>query len=73
MNLEELQQVKKDLADGIIISKATWAKVLDQAIDNEERLNAITEELDTIVAIDAWDEHGNDLHVDFDLIRMQLK
>jgi len=73
MNLKELQQVKQDLANGIIISRSQWVKVLDQAIDNEQRLDIIADELDTIVSIDAWDEHGNDLHVDFDVIRMQLK
>lgn len=73
MTLEELKQVKKDLDNGIIISKATWARILDQAIDNEDRLNIIAEEFDTIVEVDAWDEHGNDLHINFDVVRMQLK
>lgn len=33
MNLQELQQVKKDLANGIIISRSQWIKVLDAAIE----------------------------------------
>lgn len=33
MTLQELEQVKKDLANGIIISKATWAKVLEWTIE----------------------------------------
>ena len=73
MTLQELEQVKKDLANGIIVSRSQWIKVLEQAIDNEQRLDIIADELDTVFAIDAWDEHGNDLHVDFDVIRMQLK
>jgi hypothetical protein len=32
MNLQELEQVKKDLADGIIVSRQTWMRVLDAAI-----------------------------------------
>jgi hypothetical protein len=32
MNLQELEQVKKDLADGVIVSRQTWEKVLTVAI-----------------------------------------
>ena len=37
MNLKELQQVKQDLANGIIISRSQWVKVLDAAIKMAER------------------------------------
>ncbi len=33
MNLKELQQVKQDLADKMIVSPVTWVKVLDAAIE----------------------------------------
>lgn len=33
MKLSELQQVKQDLANGIIISRSQWVKVLDAAIE----------------------------------------
>jgi hypothetical protein len=36
MNLKELQQVKQDLANKMIVSPATWVKVLDAAIENEK-------------------------------------
>lgn len=42
MTLEELEQVKKDFNQGIMISKGTWEKVLDHAIDAEESLRALT-------------------------------
>jgi len=32
MKLSELQQVKQDLANGIIISRSQWVKVLNAAI-----------------------------------------
>jgi hypothetical protein len=35
MNLQELQQVKKDLADGVIVSRQKWEKVLEAAITNK--------------------------------------
>ena len=37
MTLTELQQVKKDIDNGVIIAKATWLKVLDHAIANTEK------------------------------------
>jgi hypothetical protein len=33
MTLQELEQVKQDLANGIIISRSQWVKVLDAAIE----------------------------------------
>lgn len=33
MTLEELKQVKTDFDNGIMISRATWARVLDAAIE----------------------------------------
>lgn len=35
MTLEELKQIKQDVANGILISKETWLKVLDVALNNE--------------------------------------
>lgn len=35
MNLQELEQVKKDLANGVIVSRGTWEKVLAHAIEIE--------------------------------------
>lgn len=32
MTLEELKQVKTDFDNGIMVSRATWARVLDAAI-----------------------------------------
>lgn len=32
MTLTELQQVKTDVANGVIVSKQTWLNVLEQAI-----------------------------------------
>lgn len=32
MTLEELEQVKADVANGVIVSKQTWLNVLEQAI-----------------------------------------
>jgi len=42
MTLTELEQVKKDLADGVIVSRGTWERLLEQAMnphDDTERLN----------------------------------
>ena len=33
MNLKELEQVKKDLANGVIVSRETWLRVLLTAIN----------------------------------------
>lgn len=38
MTLEELLEVKRALDDGVIISKVKWAKVLDTAIEEKNRL-----------------------------------
>jgi len=35
MTLQELEQVKKDLANGIIVSRSQWVKVLDAAIEGK--------------------------------------
>lgn len=35
MTLEELKQIKQDMENGIVVSRATWMKVLDQAIDRD--------------------------------------
>jgi len=43
MTLQELQQVKQDLANGILISRSQWVKVLDEAIYSNERLMAAFE------------------------------
>jgi hypothetical protein len=43
MTLQELEQVKKDLADGVIVSRQTWEKVLDEAIYSNDRLMAAFE------------------------------
>lgn len=36
MTLEELKQVKADFDNGIMVSRATWARVLDVAIKAEK-------------------------------------
>ena len=72
MTLDELQQIKDSLNKGVMIHKGKWLEVLDKAIDGESRLRAIAEVFDTIVAVDAYDEHGNDFHIDFDKVRMNL-
>lgn len=33
MTLNELQQVKKDLAQGVLVSKQTWNQVLEWSIE----------------------------------------
>jgi hypothetical protein len=33
MNLQELQQVKKDLDQGVLVSKKTWLQVLEWATE----------------------------------------
>jgi len=43
MNLKELQQVKQDLANGVIVSRSQWIKVLDEAIHSNDRLMAAFE------------------------------
>lgn len=35
MTLEELKQIKQDVSNGVLISKSTWLKVLDVALNNE--------------------------------------
>jgi|SRR6185369_3016526 len=37
MNLDDLKQVKQDLADKMIVSPVTWVKVLDTAIESYGR------------------------------------
>jgi len=37
MNLKELQQLKQDLANGVIVSRQTWVKVLDAAIEKRAK------------------------------------
>jgi hypothetical protein len=55
MTLQELEQVKKDLADGVIVSKKTWEKVLDIAIQarpilrGREIRKSISDEADKIL------------------------
>jgi uncharacterized protein YaeQ len=63
MNLQELQQVKQDLANGIIISRSQWVKVLDAAISYGDCLseyantdNWLTNE-DNMLQI--WNEPGS--------------
>jgi len=34
MTLDELKQIKKDVSNGIVISRSSWLKVLDAAIEN---------------------------------------
>lgn len=35
MNIVELKQIKQDVANGILISKETWLKVLDASIESK--------------------------------------
>lgn len=35
MTLDELNQVKKDLSEGISVSREKWKRVLDAALNNE--------------------------------------
>lgn len=37
MTLEELKQVKADVANGVIVSKQTWLNVLEQAIKLQQK------------------------------------
>lgn len=54
MKLEELEQIKASIEDGVLISKATWQTVLDHAIklqkDEEEYLRWAAENIDVTQA-----------------------
>ena len=41
MTLEELQQVKADVDNGIMVSKGTWLKVLEQAVSDRKVVSGI--------------------------------
>lgn len=69
MTLQELQQAKKDVESGVVLSKKTWLAVLDTAIEaskfkkgevysfpENHTLKAIPPEGITILGID---EHGD--------------
>ena len=58
MNLKELQQVKQDLANGIIISRSTWVKVLDAAIAYAPGFKPWTEEQATCLRKQLISEEG---------------
>jgi len=57
MKLEELEQVKKDLANGVIVNKSTWAKVLEAAILLRRHMESIAEyNTDAQFFLEDWDE-----------------
>jgi hypothetical protein len=58
MNLQELQQVKQDLANGIIISRSQWVKVLDAAIAYAPGFKPWTEEQTTCLRKQLISEEG---------------
>jgi len=45
MTLQELQQVKLDRENGVIVSPQTWMRVLDDAICKTIMLNGINDRL----------------------------
>ena len=72
MTLTELQQVKKDIDNNVIVSKETWMRVLNEAIDDKESLNGIWSLIGQAYEADFFDKDGQDMDVDFHRVRMLL-
>jgi len=66
MTLNELQQVKKDLTQGVLVSKQTWNQVLESAIKARKMLvaaNHIIDEIGIVSGVcccgDSMDRHAS--------------
>lgn len=72
MTLEELKQVKADVANGIMVSKSSWSRVLDSAINAQTDLHRIWALIGNAHDADFFDKDMNDMDVDFQQVKMLL-